>query len=107
MISDLLKKLMHMLGAGMQVEAKDVIFREVAEVTVEGRRSLRVQGLVFHSSLAVDKVSIDRRDGIAHVHVTLVPAGGSRSGNFLVDVPLDGVAKVQFGPAAAQIWPVP
>lgn len=91
----------------MEVEAKDVIFDEIAEITMIGRPILRLRGLVFHSSMAVDAVSIEHRGNSAHVHVTLVPTGKGRSGNFAVDVPLDGVSRVLFGPAATQLWPKP
>lgn len=91
----------------MEVEAKDVIFGEITEMEIAGRPILRLRGLVFHSAMAVEAVSVERDGDFAHVHVTLVPTGPGRSGNFALDIPLEGVTRVLFGPSAAQVWPKP
>ena len=88
------------------VEAKDVQFSDVREVESQGTRALRLEGLVFHSALAVEGVDISQSEGVARVMVKLTPAKSGLSGRFVVDVPLPRHdTRVLFGPSEVQIWP--
>jgi hypothetical protein len=90
------------------VDAKDVKFWEVAEVATSDGPAVRVDGLVFHSSLAVDHIEQRKTDSDLVMEVFLTPAKKGLSGSFTVDVPLaQGFKRILFGPAREQIWPAP
>ncbi len=90
----------------MTVEAKDVRFFEILEVTNPNGRAVRIEGLVFHSSLAVKRVGQRRNGDAVQVDVELTPTREGLSGSFTVEVPIaDGVKRILFGPSAVQIWP--
>lgn len=90
------------------VDAKDVQFYEIIERTTDTRRVIHLDGLVFHSSLAVAGIDIGYQDDTAIVDVRLTPAGKGLSGSFVVDVPLHPDTKrILFGPSRQEIWPRP
>lgn len=92
----------------MIVEAKDVRFFDVAEVNNAGKRTVHIDGLVFHSSLAVEHIESRRGVEDITVEVFLTPAKKGLSGRFTIDVALDeNVRRILFGPSAVQIWPNP
>lgn len=98
------------LGGGCQrtmvVEAKDVKFYEVSEIHKDSGAYVRIHGLVFHSSLAVERIEMRTHDSAIVVEVYLIPAKKGLSGSFTTEVPLQGdVKKVLFGKAETQIWP--
>ena len=88
------------------VEAKDVRFFEITEVTKGGRNYLHLRGLVFHSALAVKGIEITAEPDGQWVLVSLTPATRDLSGTFEVDVPLlESKKVVKFGPLKTKIWP--
>lgn len=90
------------------VEAQDVRFFEMAERGSGAERRLHLDGLIFHSSLAVRSVEIAKDGDAAIVVVNLTLAGKGLSGSFVVDIPLgSGIERVLFGPGRQQIWPAP
>lgn len=92
----------------MIVEAKDVRFFEVTEINNASKHTVHIDGLVFHSSLAVEHIESHRGVEEITIEVLLTPAKKGLSGRFTVDVILDGnVRRILFGPSAVQIWPSP
>jgi hypothetical protein len=90
----------------MIVEAKDVKFFVLKEETAaDGARFLKIEGLVFHSSLAVDQIQQKRDGGTLQIDVYLTPARKRLSGSFELKIPLTGTEKILFGPSKSQIWP--
>ena len=90
----------------MIVEAKDVKFFVLKEeAAADGTRFLKVEGLVFHSSLAVDKIQQKRNGPTLQIDVYLTPARKGLSGSFALRIPLAGVEEVLFGPSKSRIWP--
>ena len=88
--------------------ARDVRFFEMAERGSGAERRLHLDGLIFHSSLAVRSVEIAKDGDAAIVVVNLTLAGKGLSGSFVVDIPLgSGIERVLFGPGRQQIWPAP
>lgn len=90
----------------MIVEAKDVRFFEITEIPTSEGPAVKIRGLVFHSSLAVDHLDARRSGEDVVLEVFLTPARQGLSGSFSTNVPLSsGVKRILFGPSAAQIWP--
>ena len=90
----------------MIVEAQDVKFFEIGEITTPSGRAVRIDGLVFHSSFAVDHIEQNKIDGDLVMDVFLTPAKAGISGRFKIEVPLaDNVKRILFGPEKIQIWP--
>jgi hypothetical protein len=90
----------------MIVEAKDVKFYEITEIRKDSKTVVRIDGLVFHSSLAVQRIEIQKRDEAAVIYVFLVPAKKGLSGSFTTEVPIQGdVQRILFGKSEVQIWP--
>ena len=90
----------------MIVQAKDVKFTEISELrTPEETPVLKVRGLVFHSSLAVDHIDEKKEGDSIQIDVYLTPARKGLSGSFSISIPLDGAQRVLFGPTHSQIWP--
>lgn len=90
----------------MIVEAKDVKFFEIAEVKTAAGPAVRIKGLVFHSSLAVQRIDQRKVGGDLILEVVLTPAKQGLSGSFTVEVPLSaGIERIVFGPSAVQVWP--
>ena len=88
------------------VDAKDVRFFEITEVTKGDRTYLHLRGLVFHSALAVKGIEIAAEPDGQWVRVGLTPASKGLSGAFEVDVPLlESKKNVKFGPLKTKIWP--
>jgi hypothetical protein len=88
------------------VDAKDVQFYEITERASDTQHFVHLDGLVFHSSLAVAGIDIGYEDEAAIVQVRLTPAGKGLSGSFAVDVPLHpNTNRILFGPSRQQIWP--
>lgn len=73
----------------------------------DGALFLHLRGFAFHSSLAVDGVSITRREGHPLVVIALVPVRKGKDGNFDLRVELASEQEiVMFGDQAQQVWPV-
>jgi hypothetical protein len=90
----------------MIVESKDVKFMELSQQTSsDGKSTLKIQGLVFHSSLAVDRIDYRREGDAIQIDVYLTPTRRGLSGSFNLTVPLDGAQRVLFGAGKTQIWP--
>lgn len=88
------------------VDAKDVRFFEITEVTKGDRNYLHLRGLVFHSALAVKGVEITAEPDGQWVLISLTPTTKGLSGAFEVDVPLlESKKVVKFGPLKTKIWP--
>ena len=89
----------------MTVEAKDVKFSLIKPVGSGADAKLKIHGLVFHSSLAVQRIDQHRIGDAVVIDVVLTPARRGLSGSFDVEIPLTGVTRVLFGPSQFQIWP--
>ncbi len=90
----------------MIVEAKDVGFSRITAVATEQGSTLHVEGLVFHSSLAVAKIDVEREGQYITVLVRLTPTRKGMSGRFAMDIPLaPDTNRVLFGTAKTEIWP--
>jgi hypothetical protein len=91
----------------MIVEAKDVKFFEIKDALAPSGRVVKIKGLVFHSSLAVDHVDIQRSGENVTISVILTPARTGLSGSFTLEVPLAKDEKrILFGPSKVQIWSI-
>lgn len=92
-------------GCPAVAEAHDVKFTSIEERRTETGHVLHLEGLVFHSALAVEEVSV-RSDGDALVvEVRLTPATAGRSGSFAADVPLsESTGRILFGTNRSPIW---
>ena len=91
----------------MMVEAKDVQFFERRQVSEANGPAVAIKGLVFHSSLAVERIDQVRVAEEIVLEVWLTPARAGLSGSFEVTVPTQGVKRILFGPGREQIWPIP
>lgn len=90
----------------MIVEAKDVGFSQITTVATAQGQALHVEGLVFHSSLAVAKVEVGREGQDITILVRLTPTRKGLSGRFAIDIPLTpGTKRILFGTAKTEIWP--
>ena len=89
------------------VEAADVRFTKRAlRRQSDGTPVLDLAGFIFHSSLAVRGVTVQRQDGKVHVMVALTPIGRGGDGNFTAEIPLVRPDEpVVFGTKAVAIWP--
>lgn len=86
-------------------EAKDVKFHVIEEREAPAGRTLVLEGLVFHSALAVNEVRQERRDDAIVVEVGLAPATGNSSGRFSIELRLvPDVHRVLFGRDLALVW---
>ena len=90
----------------MIVEAKDVKFFEIVQISTPEGPAVRIRGLVFHSSLAVQRIEQKQIDGHVVLNVHLTPTRKGLKGSFEVDVLLRGAESILFGPAQERIWPV-
>jgi hypothetical protein len=93
-------------GAPMVLMLEDVQNFNVSDSSNGEVTQLRISGLAFHSSLAVDKITTQVDGSNLLVKVELVPARGDLSGRF--DYPVDipsNVKRVYFGDMKHQIWP--
>lgn len=90
----------------VKLEFKDVQNFSISESRKDGLLSLRLTGLAFHSSLAVERIEATTKNDTMIIKVLLVPARKGLSGHFdyTVDVPL-GIRRVIFGEGGHQIWP--
>jgi hypothetical protein len=92
-------------GDQMVLEAKDVQFLKVIEVNSSPAQVLRISGLAFHSSLAVDKVTANVDGNSLEVKVHLVPTRKGLTGNFTYEAAIpDSVDVVRFGNEKTVIW---
>lgn len=95
-----------LFGCSLTVlEYKDVQgFSCVAEVGDSGTR-IRLQGLAFHSALAVEELKTSVEGNTMAVQVFLTPAKNGLSGRFdyLIDIP-DGIEQVVFGTRRHPVW---
>lgn len=74
----------------------------------EGSLYLHLKGFSFHSSLAVDEVSIKSHQGLSLVIVRLIPVRKGKDGNFDVRVLVSAQDEVVlFGEKAEKVWPLP
>lgn len=86
-------------------EVKDVKFSSIAETSGPAGRMLRLEGLVFHSALAVRSIDQLRRGEAVVVEVKLTSALRGRSGSFAAEVALSPeVREVLFGRERTPIW---
>ena len=91
----------------MIVDAEDVEFFEIAEVTTANGPAVYIDGLVFHSAYAVDHIEQSKTNGNVVLNVFMTHAKAELSGRFEIDVPLtEDVKRILFGPEKAQIWPI-
>jgi hypothetical protein len=89
-------------------EAKDVKFFAIGQQETAAGRVLHIDGLVFHSALAVDRVDHEQHGDAVIVEVKLTPSLKGRSGSFVADIPLRAdTREVLFGPDRALIWERP
>ncbi len=73
----------------------------------DGSLYLHLKGFSFHSSLAVDEVSISAHQGRSLVLVQLIPVRKGKDGNFDVRVHvLTENDEVLFGEKAQKVWPL-
>jgi hypothetical protein len=93
-------------GAPMVLAIEDVQNLNVSDSWNGEVRQLRIRGLAFHSSLAVEKIKTQIDGSNLLVKVELVPTRGNLSGRFdyTVDIP-SNVERVYFGDMKHQIWP--
>lgn len=90
----------------MIVEAKDVKFTRLDERQSTEGQFLRIEGLIFHSSLAVDHTEIKIEGDTVAINVFLTVTRKGLSGSFAIDVPIaPNIKTVVFGPSFVQIWP--
>jgi hypothetical protein len=89
----------------MIVEAKDVKFFEIAQISTPEGKAVRIRGLVFHSSLAVERIEQEHTATHVVLKVYLTPTRKGLRGDFEVNVPLKGVERILFGPTQERIWP--
>ncbi|NJO18455.1 MAG: hypothetical protein HC877_22785 [Thioploca sp.] len=74
-------------------------------VTVNGERTLKLHGLVFHSALAVDKVEVKRTAEDLLILIYLTPAKKGLIGSFDLNIPLSSSDKrILFGSSSTLIW---
>src|SRR5438477_6988373 len=87
----------------MVLELKDTQNFQVS--VIRERNELQISGLVFHSALAVEKITTERQGQDIVVEVQLVRArkGLSGSFNYTFAVPAD-VSRVLFGKERKEIW---
>lgn len=91
----------------MIVDSEDVEFFEIAEFTTANGRAVYIDGLVFHSAYAVDRIEQSRTNGDIVLNVFMTRTREDLSCRFEVDVPLTAdVKRILFGPEKAQIWPI-
>lgn len=89
----------------MIAEANDVRLFSVEEVGFGQQAHVKIKGLVFHSSIAVESVQIRRIGNSAQVLLELTPARPELSGGFTIDIPIDcDLDRVLFGHSATEIW---
>lgn len=89
----------------MIVEAKDVSFSQITSVATAQGQTLHIEGLVFHSSLAVAKIDVEREGQDVTMLVRLTPTRKGLSGRF-VDIPLaPGTSRILFGASKVEVWP--
>ena len=89
-------------------EAKDVKFLAIEEREAAAGRVLHLEGLVFHSALAVSEIESEEDGDAMVVKLKLAPAMRGKSGHFMVDFPLSNhIHRVLFGAELALIWSDP
>ncbi|MBT1077315.1 hypothetical protein [Geobacter grbiciae] len=89
----------------MALEFRDVQFFEIHETKSVPDMSLKISGLAFHSSLAVEKTEVIKEGDTATVFVYLTPTKKGLSGNFALEFPVpSNIDKVMFGPDKHLIW---
>jgi hypothetical protein len=89
----------------MIAEVNDVKLFSVEEVGYGQQARVKIKGLVFHSSIAVESVKIRRIGNSAQVLLELTPARPELSGSFTIVVPADSdLDRILFGHSATEIW---
>lgn len=93
-------------SAPMVLSFEDVQNLDVSEVSDGEVRQLRISGLAFHSSLAVERMTTQIKGSIMLVKIELVLTRPELSGRFAytVNIP-SNVTRVFFGDLKHQIWP--
>jgi len=91
-------------GSGMVLELKDVQFFK-AQQTNTAPATIKLSGLAFHSSLAVQEVTTSQYDESLQLLVHLTPATAGLTGNFdyTLTIP-SSVNTVSFGKEKIAIW---
>lgn len=91
----------------MLVDARDIKFYEVAEVETPKGRAVRIEGLVMHSSLAVNDIVLRRNEHDVTIEVYITQFRKGLSGSFTTEVLLDsGIKRIIVGPTANEVWPI-
>jgi hypothetical protein len=92
-------------GAERILEARDVQHLKVEETRSASGTRLRIQGLVFHSALGVERTATAIQGGRLEVLVHLALARPGVPGNLDLDLEIpDAVHAVVFGKAAVVVW---
>lgn len=91
-------------GKDMILELKDIQFFK-AQLTNSSPVTIKLSGLAFHSSLAIQDVTTSQNDESLQILVHLTPATEKLSGNldYTFSVPAS-VNTVTFGEKKAPIW---
>ncbi|MQA41159.1 hypothetical protein [Rugamonas aquatica] len=86
-------------------EIQDVRFHSLAEIEKEGNAFFRINGLLFHSAMAVDRVDMKRVEGVVQVSVKMTPTQPGLTCAFDIEIPLSSATtSVVFGAANNPIW---
>jgi len=89
----------------MTLETKDTHQLTITELNDDGRLKLHLQGLAFHSSLAVTEVRTDTDKDVINVNVLLCPARPELSGRFSVNIHVPpSVQRVTMGNDQVTLW---
>jgi hypothetical protein len=92
-------------GGGMVLEKRDVQFFKVNETIESGLVHLEISGLAFHSSMAVEKITMSTEGKSISILVYLVAAKKGLSGNFKYNLSVpSNIDLVSFGSTRTVIW---
>jgi hypothetical protein len=88
------------------LESKDVLGLKVEDHGADGSSPrLKISGLAFNSSMAVDKITTVEKNGAITVLVHLFRARRGTSGSFTYDLAVPtSVNEVRFGEQETEIW---
>lgn len=97
------------LGSGltMILELRDVTHFSAIEIPGNALTTLRLQGLTFHSSLAVGRVDtyVDGKALVVEICLTVARPGLSGRFDYTLTIP-EGVDHVLFGRERVSVWPL-
>jgi len=90
----------------MAIDLKDVKIFEIKHIESDKGTTVHIEGIIFHSSLVVNKVKLIHLGDSAIIELSVLPAHSVWSGDFVVDVPVVGkIKRILFGQSRMQVWP--